>query len=339
MLGQSVPAAVRALERKRRQEQAAAVAAVGRIWKRMGEDFTESFLAIAPSLIEVTNTAQGRVAEIAAEAVPTALAATGQARADVPRWEIATRQWVGTAGDGMPTETLLYGAVTTAKTAVAEGASTAQALGRGGRFLSLAVGTLLSDTARGVAGAATYARPVGGYVRMLNPPSCGRCVILAGKWFRANQGFERHPDCDCLHIPVAESLAGDLTVDSRSYLDSLDDKALAKALGSRANALAYRDYGGDPIQLVNAYRHGRGIRTAQVYGRTVKYTLEGTTVRGYAASQMRRVHALSALAKTPGSRHRHVVAPRLMPESIFAMAQSQSHAQRLLRDHGWLDIR
>lgn len=35
-----------------------------------------------------------------------------------------------------------------------------------------------------------------GYVRMLTPPSsCDRCVILAGRWYRWNQGFERHPMC------------------------------------------------------------------------------------------------------------------------------------------------
>src|SRR5690606_32784856 len=41
----------------------------------------------------------------------------------------------------------------------------------------------------------------GGYTRMLNPPSCSRCAILAGRWFRWNDGFQRHPQCDCVHIP------------------------------------------------------------------------------------------------------------------------------------------
>lgn len=342
MLSQSVPSAVRDLERKRRQERAAAVAATGRIWKRMGEDFDASFMAIAPQLIEVANTAQERTVRLASESVPTALAATGQARADVPRWEISGRQWVGTAGDGMPTESLLYGAVTHTKNAVATGASTSEALDRGGKWLSLAMGTLLSDTARGVEGAAMYARPIGGYVRMLTPPSCGRCVVLAGKWFRKNAGFERHPGCDCVHIMTAENISGDLTTSPVAYLDSLDEAGLRKVLGSEANARAWLEFGQERPQaslnqLVNAYRKSGGIRTAQLYGKTVKYTLEGTTVRGVAGHQMRRVRALSTLARD-GGRYRRVVAPRLMPESIFKIATNQSHAERLLRDHGWLGI-
>ena len=45
---------------------------------------------------------------------------------------------------------------------------------------------------------------------------------------------------------------------------------LAKVLGGRANARAYTD-GADLNQLVNAQR---GIRTAQIDGRNIKYTTE-----------------------------------------------------------------
>ena len=38
-------------------------------------------------------------------------------------------------------------------------------------------------------------RPVGGYVRMVQAGACSRCVVLAGKWYRKNQGFQRHPGC------------------------------------------------------------------------------------------------------------------------------------------------
>ena len=38
-----------------------------------------------------------------------------------------------------------------------------------------------------------------GYVRMLNPPSC-RCSVLAGRFYRWNNGFLRHPKCDCVHV-------------------------------------------------------------------------------------------------------------------------------------------
>jgi hypothetical protein len=42
------------------------------------------------------------------------------------------------------------------------------------------------------------------YVRMLNPPSCARCAILAGRVYRDLDAFDRHPGCDCVMIPVQD---------------------------------------------------------------------------------------------------------------------------------------
>ena len=38
--------------------------------------------------------------------------------------------------------------------------------------------------------------------RVLVPPSCKRCVVLAGRIYRDLEGFKRHPKCDCQHWPV-----------------------------------------------------------------------------------------------------------------------------------------
>jgi hypothetical protein len=120
------------------------------------------------------------------------------------------------------------------------------------------------------------------------------------------------------------------------YLGSLDPDELTKALGSRANAKAWLE-GADTNQLINAYRKGGGIRTAQVYGRNVKYTLEGTTTRGAANYQMRQVRALSR-APTAYETRRVVTAPRLMPETIYRIGKNPAHIETLLRDHGWLGM-
>lgn len=40
------------------------------------------------------------------------------------------------------------------------------------------------------------------YVRMLTPPSCARCAILAGRIYRDLDAFQRHPLCDCVMVPV-----------------------------------------------------------------------------------------------------------------------------------------
>lgn len=345
---QNVPTVAVEYARDQRRVSAAAVAAVGRLWGRVGDDFGPGFVAVAPQILGVIGNAQVRMTRRANAYMPDILAATGQGRQDRPEWDVSETTFLGVAGDGRPTETLAYGAVTTAKTAIGKGATIAQAKSQAGRALSMAVGTLLSDTARGAEVLGAASRPLSGYVRMLSPPSCGRCVILAGRHYRTNRGFERHPGCDCTHIPASESIAGDLTVDADAYLNSLDDDELAKALGSRANADAFREYGADSRQIVNAYRGGGGIRTAQIPsevigkdGRVltqriaVKSTLEGTTVRSYASQQMRQVRALST-QKLEGQRYRRVVAPRLMPESILSIAKDKSHAARLLRDHGWI---
>lgn len=59
------------------------------------------------------------------------------------------------------------------------------------------------------------------YVRQLNPPSCSRCIVLAGKKFTKNEGFQRHPLCDCTHVPTTQEIGDDVTFDAVSYFDSL----------------------------------------------------------------------------------------------------------------------
>ena len=90
----------------------------------------------------------------------------------------------------------------------------------------LIVTTQLQDVARQASSIALGSRPaVDGYVRMLNPPSCSRCAVLAGKFYRRNRGFARHPKCDCRHVPATEVSAGDLRTDPNRYFESLDAAA------------------------------------------------------------------------------------------------------------------
>lgn len=320
---QSLPRSAELYAAEQRQEIGAAVAATLRIWRRMGDDFDPSFGAILPDLLAVTDTAQARVAAGAQVYVPEVLVETKQSRAATARFDVNARSLVGTAGDGLPVDGLLYGAVTHAKVMVGAGATAPEALTAGSSWLSTAVGTLLSDTGRASERLAMQARPVTGYVRMLTPPSCGRCVILAGKRSRTSEPFLRHPRCDCRNIPAAESVAGDLTVDPRTHLDSLSDEQLAKTLGSKANAAAYRD-GADMNQLVNAYRRRGSVSAAQVFGRNVKYTTEAVTKRG--------IYGRAATAARRGASR----VPRLMPESIDQIATDSADRMRLLRLYGWV---
>lgn len=280
----------------------------------MGAEFDQSYAAIAPSLLAVVETAQGRVAEGAQAYIPAVLEETGQARAVEAVAETRSSALVGYAGDGRPVDGLLYGAVVHAKQDVATGRTARQALASSGQWLSTAVGTLLSDTGRQSESLATSVRPVSGFVRMLNPPSCSRCAVLAGRVYRSSSPFLRHPGCDCRHIPASESLAGDLTVDTGAYFDSLPEVEQDRIF-TKAGADAIRD-GADINQVVNARR---GMRPAQIAGRDVLVTTEGTTRAG-----------LASRAAT-GRR-----GARLMPETIASITTNREDRLRLLRVNGYL---
>ena len=55
------------------------------------------------------------------------------------------------------------------------------------------VTSLVADAARGAESVSIATRPRVGYVRYLSPPSCSRCAILAGRFYRWSTGFLRHP--------------------------------------------------------------------------------------------------------------------------------------------------
>jgi len=301
----------------------------------MDDDFDVSYARIEGELLEVSDLAQSRVLAGAQEYIPAVLEETGQRRALTAAFAVNAESLVGVAGDGMPTDSLLYGSVIHTKQRVAAGASTREALASSSQWLSTAVGTLLSDTGRSSEKLATMARPVTGYVRMLNPPSCGRCVVLAGKRSSSSVAFQRHPGCDCRSIPAAESLADDLTIDSRAYFDSLDEAGQVRLMGSKANAEAVREHGADINQIINAYRRG-GVRPAQVYDRTVKYTTEGMTRRGFAHARMSQAGYVRTAGEAKVGRYMQLKAPRLMPESIAQIATDKADQERLLRLYGWV---
>lgn len=132
-----------------------------------------------------------------------------------------------------------------------------------------------------------------GYVRMINPPSCRDCVVLAGKWYRWNKGFERHPNCDCRHIPASESISSDLVVNPLSYFESLSEEEQNRYFGKN-NATAIRE-GADISQVVNQTRAHGSVFVADD-GR--RYTKEGTSKRSLAQYQRKRL-GLPAMKMRP----------------------------------------
>ena len=151
------------------------------------------------------------------------------------------------------------------------------------------------------------------YVRMLTPPSCARCAILAGRIYRDLDAFKRHPGCDCVMVPVQNwQTAHDegLVSSPKRAFENGDIRGL-----SQADARAVAD-GADLQKVVNATR---GIQKVDMFGRTgVKVTTGATTKR-------------AAWRKANPSR-----LVRLRPESIYEFAKDREDAIRLLRLYGYI---
>ena len=331
---QQLPEAASSYAALQRGEIGAATAAVSRLWRRMGSDFDASYARFEPALLAVLFTAQERVADSALEYVPAVLDEVGSAPASL--YGSAGSRFVGVAGDGLPVASMAYGAVIQAKLGVASGLEPDVALARAGRHLTLASGTLLSDTGRAAEKVSGGAHRVKLWTRMLNPPSCGRCVVLAGKTTTHQTPFLRHPGCDCRNVPSTENTGDDVRTDPRGYLNDLPAAEQDRVLGSKANGQAFRD-GADMNQLINAYRKAGAVRAGQVNGRLVKYTREGTTRRGHAYWEMSQAQYVKEQGVfKDGSKYFRLKSPRLMPETIYSIAKDQADAKRLLKLYGWV---
>lgn len=306
-------------ERQQRLTAAALVAARRRGWRD------------ARGVAGVVAAFQILAAEDAARSIGPMLAE--QDLPDEPLAQVLPRSVAGTASDGRSLVGLL------------DQAASPEALG-------LMVVTQIQDAARAAGAIGVGIRRDMGYVRMLNPPSCSRCAVLAGKFYRWNDGFLRHPRCDCRHVPSRENVAGDLTTDPDAYFHSLSP-AEQNRIFTKAGAESVR-LGADLGQVVNARRVTAGMRYAQGSKTTTRvirgeeftvnvktatarrnvagepdsrgqFTTEGSTVRGLAAQQQK------ALRRSGGPNQ-----ARLMPETILTAAEDQADAVRLLRLHGYV---
>src|SRR5574337_646479 len=201
MVAPVLPEAASSHYRAQQRLTVATLARTRREWATMGEDFDASWRTVGPRLSLLVASAQTGAARDGAAYIPEALAEQGHAID--PVGSVIPEALAGIAADGRPLDSLLYGAVVKAREADAD--SLAQRLAVGGQWLDMAVQTTIADTARQAASVSIAARPKTGWIRMVNPPCCQRCAVLAGKLFKWNQGFQRHPRCDCRHIPHAES--------------------------------------------------------------------------------------------------------------------------------------
>lgn len=328
---QTLPPLARKYHREQRTAIDVAIDEVMQRWMQMGPRFNAGWSLVGPTIAAIIADSQRKIAKRADAYIPAILAATDQARYVPAVAESNIQELVGLTGAGLPVYESLSVATIRAKQAVAENLTPVQALESAGTWLSMATSTILADTMRSAESIGRYTRNVG-YVRMVNGGACGRCVVLAGKHFKTNQGFLRHPRCRCTHIPANENIAGDWQTEPRAYFDSLTPEQQVKLMGGKANAQAVID-GADMGRLINAYRPNAGMRLAQMGSVRV--------VDGMKFSNRESVAVFFGTKRsaTTGRRLREVSVStprRLMPETIAQLAKDDADRIRLLKRHGWI---
>lgn len=226
----------------------------------------------------------------------------------------------GVASDGRPLPSLLFQPFAQPLAPEATISMTRAAIEAMQAELARIINTQVTDAGRvGDGVAAISRRPIQYHVRMLTPPTCPRCALLAGKKTTVEKAFERHPNCDCVNVPVGDAeTANRLRSNPMDYFASLS-RADQDRIFTVAGAKAIRD-GADIFQVVNARR---GMSPAAKLGKERPWvTTEGITRRGFAG---RRTGPLAGTGTQ-----------RLMPEAIYQLARTRDEALALLRQHGYL---
>lgn len=303
----------------------------GRNWERAWRS------EVGPRIVETVT-----VGQEAAAATAEAYVASVLAELDIPVGApspLNLDALAGVAGDGREVASALYGGVIQAAKAqyrpeiasLPPARAADAALAEAEAWMEQVASTIMADAMRQAEAVAIAQRPwVDGYVRMLDPKNpCSRCIVLAGRFYLFNAGFERHPACRCVHIPAMENDAESILTNPNKYFESLS-RAEQDRVFTPAGAEAIR-LGADVSQVVNARR---GMNTAQqnprgwipkgrmeavrMFGRDVFVTTEGVTKNG-------------VYGKTRGKKP-----VRLMPESIISLATSREDAIRLLTVYGYI---
>ena len=263
-----------------------------RQWRKMGT--LDDWPSIASRLALLVTAGQVGAASRAEAYVSSSVDIAGDGRVNPNRFG-------GVASDGRPLDSLLYSSVAHARTLYGTGAKDAEVMAAGEAWLGMLVQTQVADAGRGATQVAIAARPRVGYVRFVSPPCCQRCAVLAGKFFKWNTGFRRHPRCDCIHRPTAEGSAADGRTDSITP-DQIKDLTIAQRK-------AITD-GADLNRAINSHRAGT---------RSGMFTTEGMGRRGFVRDGL-----------AEGQR-------RMTPEAIYRTAgDDRDAAVALLRTHGYL---
>ena len=132
--------------------------------------------------------------------------------------------------------------------------------------------------------------------------------------FKWNDGFQRHPKCDCRHVPCADN------ADADKLSPPIQPEQVKDLTAAQRRAVSD---GADMAQVINSHRPNSRSKSGL-------YTSEGTTRRGvYGGYERMPNGSLRRRAKGETTR-------RLTPEGIYRLTSSREQAISLLHQYGYL---
>jgi hypothetical protein len=312
-----------ALSYKKQASRAAAAAerTARTLWGQVDQGrILDSWKLLAPALMQVVMAAQTQAVAASTPYVDKALQVQGGG--EDPEGQIQPLALAGWASDGRPLQTLLWSPAFTAVEALNRGATLSRAMSFGLAHSRMIASTQVGDAYRSAASIVSTTRRVTRYARAITPPSCSRCIILAGSDRSWKTDFKRHPRCNCVSVPIVGDPREDLITDPKAFFDSLSPAEQDRVF-TKAGAQAIRD-GADMARVVNARRKAAGM-TGAAEGQ--RRSLKRQDVFGqdlFTTSELR----------VRGASGQRIV--RLMPESIYEVAKDRADALRLLKVHGYI---
>jgi hypothetical protein len=164
------------------------------LWRQLDPgDLSRSWqIWVGPQVVNTVTAAQLASAAAADEYVDAMVSAEG---ADPDRaGRTRAEAFAGVAADGRSLDDLLHLPIITSKMRIAGGMDVEEALMSGLRQALMLSSSEVTQAGRGAVGSSMAGqRTIQGYVRVVNPPACSRCILLAGKEYGWNAGFQRHP--------------------------------------------------------------------------------------------------------------------------------------------------
>lgn len=209
--------------------------------------------------------------------------------------------------------------VINALSAIKQGTPPLTALYWSRQLLTMQTALAVMDAANQASAVDVATRPQTGFIRIVEPGACARCLIMAGRFYRFNEGFLRHPRCKCRHVPAVDrdSVRKELQ-DPRAAFDAMSHEEQNTAFG-KAGAEAIR-LGADIGQVVRARRGMEPVGRGKFTGprRTVMTTTEGMGRYGW--------------TRIIGGKKR-----RLTPEAIMQLVgNDRERTIKALTDNGYI---